>query len=101
MSLESLIEKVAATKINGEQVLINNLFQSQAYNGGLDRDWQANLRTETGTSFFEFGRGATPTEALQVALDKAISPTVKSNDMPKFLPKAHVEVKALNVEDLF
>ena len=98
--IEKLIEKINATVVNGSSLVVNNLFQSQAFNGS-ERDWQANLRTaDPNTSFFEFGRGATAAEALEKALGKALNATPGSNDMPKFLSKAHVSVKAVRLEDI-
>lgn len=56
--LESLIEE-----INESGYLLSNLFQL------TDRRWQANLRTAEGKLFFEYGRGASPYEALLQAFE--------------------------------
>lgn len=98
MSIEEAIRQISAAGL-----LVNNLFQSRAMRGmKQDCEWQANLRTvaDPTADYFEFGKGKTPEEALNDAFKKAKSTTPRSNDVPKFLPKAHVKVTAPNLDDL-
>lgn len=91
----SIEDAIAA--IHAKGLLVNNLFQTDAMTGYEKKKlWQANIRSAPpDASFFEFGRGVTPQEALQEALKKTNGESVKaySNGMPSFLKKAHVSIK--------
>ena len=100
-TVESVLKEIAAAGF-----LVNNLFQRRALDPtGVD-GWQANVRTQAAeASYFEFGTGATPVAALQAALAKTVGEAglPHRNNMPKFLQKAHVDVKepkAASLEDL-
>lgn len=77
MSIESAI-----SEINDAGFELNNLFQ-------IDRDfWRCNLRSSTEKTFFDFGQGKTPEEALRNALGKVHdekSDDVAEDDFSDFL----------------
>ena len=100
MSVEQVLDHIAAAKL-----LVNNVYQSRQMSDNDPIEWVANLRSP-GTikdinSYFDFGRGATLEAALWAALAKASEGGIpKQNNVPKFLPKAHVSVKAPSLADI-